>query len=312
MCSPEYAIDHPRIQRWKSVSIYPDIVLYLLFVRLRRTNNKYKTIVTALPRTGPDRSVLVAVQPAHHLTHNDGRVQTDLGQAKLPVRVVESFELFPTWYSVKNGPLFVGNLEYLFQQAGGQVPYQVGLKTNPNQEPGQAGPIELSELNVRVLHWDASRPAIHQMQQRPEQQGTFGFLFIGFIAAAVLTVIGFLLYTLYSYKRRFIEFGVLRASGLSRMQMSSYLALELVFLIVFGGAAGTGLGALISRWFIPFLQVGSDLTARVPPFEILIDWSAIIQMCVVFGLLFTISFGVLIAMLQRLKIFLAIKMGETL
>lgn len=238
-------------------------------------------------------------------------VRTDIGQAELPVRVVESFALFPTWYSANDGPLFVGNLDYLFQQAGGQVPYQVWLKTNPTMEPGQDGPIELRELDVLITRWDAARPLIRQRLQRPEQQGVFSFLFIGFIAAVVLTVIGFFLYTLYSYKRRFIEFGVLRASGLSRLQMSTYLAFELFFLIAFGGAAGTGLGALISHWFIPYLQLGTEITARVPPFEILIDWNAILQMYILFGMLFTLSFAVLIAMLQRLKIFLAIKMGET-
>ena len=58
------------------------------------------------------------------------------------------------------------------------------------------------------------------------------------------------------------------------------------------------------------VRVG-EITARVPPFEILIDWNAVVQMYILFGILFTLSFAVLVRLLQRLKIFLAIKMGES-
>ena len=144
------------------------------------------------------------------------KITTDIGDVTMDVKVVGNFNLFPTWYAERDGPLFVGNLDYLIQQIGGESPYQVWVKAAPNMDYANLNKLELPELNIRVLSWDASVPAINQVRQRPEQQGIFGFLFIGFAAAAILTVVGFLLYALFSYQRRFVELGVLRAGGLSR------------------------------------------------------------------------------------------------
>ena len=238
-------------------------------------------------------------------------VSTDIKKARIETRIVGSFDLFPTWYEEESGPLFVGNLDYLFEQAGGQSPYQVWVRTDPNIDYNQLGDIKLRDLNFRVVTWEAARLQIQQVQERPEQQGIFGFLFIGFAAAAILTVVGFLLNALFSYQRRFIELGILRAGGLSRGQMATYLAFELIFLILFGGAVGTALGVLISTHFIPYLQIGNEVAARIPPFNVIIAWPTIYQIYGLFGFLFGIALVLLIIMLQRMKIFQAIKLGET-
>jgi putative ABC transport system permease protein len=239
------------------------------------------------------------------------RVTTDIGDVTLEAKVVGTFKLFPTWYEEDNGPLFVGNLDYLFQEAGGDSPYQVWAKTTPSLDYTQLGNLTLPDLNVRVIGWDAALPNIQQVQQRPEQQGIFGFLFIGFVAAAILTVVGFLLYALFSYQRRFVELGVLRAGGLSRGQMTMYLAFELIFLVVFGGIVGTGLGVWMSAKFIPYLQIGTDVASRVPPFQVVIAWNSIFEIYALFGVLFTLTLVVLVILLERMKIFQAIKLGES-
>jgi putative ABC transport system permease protein len=240
---------------------------------------------------------------------------TDIGNTDIDVQIVGSFRLFPTWYGEVEGEedkqLFVGNLDYLFEQAGGETPYNVWVHAKPGVNYTNLGDLDLRQLNFRIVHWDAAYPRIVAEQQRPEQQGIFGFLFIGFAAAAILTVVGFLLYALFSYQRRFIELGVLRAGGLSRGQMATYLAFELVFLLFFGAVVGTALGAWISVQFIPYLQVGSEVTARIPPFQVIIAWPAIYQIYGLFALLFGVTLALLVVALQRMKIFQAIKMGET-
>jgi len=239
------------------------------------------------------------------------KVTTDIGDVNMNLKVVGIFKLFPTWYVETDGPLFVGNLDYLIQQIGGESPYQVWVKTTPGMDYSALDKLELPDLGVQVLSWNASIPTILQVQQRPEQQGIFGFLFIGFAAAAILTVVGFLLYTLFSYQRRVVELGVLRAGGLSRGQMASYMAFELIFLVMFGGTVGTALGTWISAKFIPYLQIGSDVASRVPPFKIIIAWNSIFIIYALFGILFAITLALLVVMLERIKIFQAIKLGET-
>lgn len=230
-------------------------------------------------------------------------------RTELDVKVAGGFDLFPTWYP-EDGPLIVGNLEYLFEQAGGQFPYDVWLSTDSNVDYDQI--VEgVRDLRLRVLDWDAPLIKVSAEQQRPERQGLFGVLSVGFIAAALLTVLGFLLYAFFSFRRRFIELGILRAIGLSAGQMTAFLAWELAFLILIGLAAGTGLGVWISELFIPYLQVGTGPSAHIPPFIVQIAWPAVLRIYALFGLLFVAALGVLVALLLRMKIFQAVKLGET-
>ena len=178
--------------------------------------------------------------------------------------IVGTFEYFPTWYPEIDPPLVVGNLDHIFQQVGGQMPYEVWLKTRENTNLDQviAG---LDELNFRVQIDEVTPQEILEEQERPERQGLFGVLSVGFIGAALLTVLGFLLYAFFSFRRRFIELGTLRAVGMSAADMTNYIFWELAFLILIGLGMGTGLGALVSYIFIPALQVGSEETAQIPP-----------------------------------------------
>ena len=220
--------------------------------------------------------------------------------------------MFPTWYPNDEdaGPLFVGNLDYVFQQAGGQYPYNVWLKIDPDVSSHDI--IEgVKEQGLRVQTWQDSVTFINTEQLRPQRQGLFGLLSVGFVAAALLTVFGFMLYAFFSFRRRFIELGVLRAVGLSARQMTAFLGWELIFLMGVGITAGTGLGILVSKLFIPYLQVGAGPSAEVPPFVVQISWPAVFQIYILFGVLFIAALGALVWLLMRMKIFQAIKLGET-
>jgi putative ABC transport system permease protein len=247
--------------------------------------------------------------------------------ANLPVVLVGLVDLFPSWYPEK-GSLIVGNNEYLTQQAGTEYPQELWLKTTPgadaenivyairgytiviDREADQARLVE-SGLNTFIESWAAANQKIIQEQRRPERQGLFGLLSVGFVTAAILTVLGFILYALFSFRRRFIELGMLRAVGLSARQMRALLASELIFLVSIGLLVGTALGVLFSQVFIPYLQVGASLSAHYPPFVVEVAWPSIVQMYVLFGLLFVGALAVLAALLMRMKIFQAIKLGET-
>jgi putative ABC transport system permease protein len=167
------------------------------------------------------------------------------------------------------------------------------------------------DLRLRVVDWDAPLDQVRVEQQRPERQGLFGLLSVGFLAAALLTVLGFLLYAFFSFRRRFIELGILRAIGLSAGQMAVFLAWELAFLILTGAIVGTALGAWISELFIPYLQIGAGPSAQIPPFVVEIAWSSILRIYGLFGALFVAALAVLVILLLRMKIFQAVKLGET-
>jgi putative ABC transport system permease protein len=239
------------------------------------------------------------------------RIVTNRVASEVDFHVVGSIKLFPTYYPSEE-TLFIGNLDYIFQEMGGEYPYDVWLDTNQVIDTKNMETVAFQTIGARTLTWEEPVTLINSEQSRPERQGLFGVLSVGFGAAALLTVLGFLLYALLSYQRRFVELGVLRAIGLSASQMTALLASELAFLILMGGLIGTGLGIWISNNFIPYLQVGAEAEAQIPPYVVYIAWPAILRVYALFGLLFVIALVTLVMLLRRMKIFQAIKMGEAL
>jgi putative ABC transport system permease protein len=256
-------------------------------------------------------------------------ITTGVAGQSIPLQgeIVGSFDLFPTWYP-ENGEILVGNLDQFYLWAGGEYPHEVWLKTTSKADPESIAyavrgfSILLDEgadqsklvqngLNTIVKDWSSADLDIRAEQRRPERQGLFGLLSIGFVSSALLTVLGFLLYALFSFRRRFIEMGMLRAIGLSTKQMTSLLAAELAFLVLLGIGVGTVLGIFASLLFVPFLQIGASAQAQYPPFQIQIAWLSIVEIYVLFVLLFFAALSTLSALLIRMKIFQAIKLGET-
>jgi putative ABC transport system permease protein len=234
-------------------------------------------------------------------------------ETSMDFHIAGTFELFPTYYPGTR-TLFIANLDYIFMSLGAEYPYHVWAKaTNPAMPHNlkELSWTATSQIGARTLNWEEPIELITSEQSRPERQGLFGILSVGFAAAAVLTVLGFLLYALLSYQRRFVELGVLRAVGLSAGQMTVFLAAELAFLILMGGLIGTGLGVWISNNFIPYLQIGAEAQAQIPPYVVYIAWPSILRVYALFGLLFIVALGTLMVMLRRMKIFQAIKMGES-
>lgn len=250
----------------------------------------------------------------HALTYGDLitlRIVNYQKASEVDFHVIGTFELFPTYYPGE-APLFVGNLDYIFEGVGGEYPYNVWLKMNsPNINVDELSSVSTMQIGARTISWKEPITLINREQTRPERQGLFGVLSVGFSAAALLTVLGFLLYALLSYQRRFVELGVLRAIGLSAGQMTAFLASELAFLIFMGGLIGTVLGIWISNMFIPYLQIGASQEAQIPPYVVYVAWPAILRVYSLFGLLFIVALGALVVLLRRMKIFQAIKMGET-
>jgi len=59
------------------------------------------------------------------------------------------------------------------------------------------------------------------------------------------------------------------------------------------------------------MQVGAETAELIPPFQVLIPWETITQIYWLFLCLFGFSLFVSVLLLRRMKIFQAIKLGET-
>ena len=222
--------------------------------------------------------------------------------------VAGTLDMFPTQYPGEE-TFFVGDLDYTFQQVGDEHLYDVWLATD-GERSTQAIVDELKSFGFLIFDYDDARAMILKEQTQPSRQGLFGVLSVGFLAAAGLTMLGFLLYAIFSFRQRFIELGVLRAIGLSVGQMVAFLAGEQLALILTGAITGTGLGVWASRLFIPYLQVRGGQHPHTPPFVVQIAWTEIDQIYIVFGCVLFVGVALMTVLLARMRVFEAVKLGE--
>ena len=230
---------------------------------------------------------------------------------KINLQIVGALDYFPRWYPERDGALFVGNLDYLFEQARIELAHRVIARTEPefDDRAFQRALIDRGAAGV-LLEEPVSR--INREQSRPERQGLFGLLSIGFITSSLATMIGFLLYTIFSYRRRYVELGILRAIGLSQTSMIVSVAWELGLLIVMGLALGLGIGLAVSVLYIPYMQFVSSLEGIVPPYVVTMAWTEIAQIVALFLATFLVIMAILLVILRRMRIFQAVKLGETI
>ena len=225
-------------------------------------------------------------------------------QARGVFIIVGTFDLFPG-VSLEKGPIFVTHLDTLFELWGGEVPYEVWLRLAPGAR-GEDVVAGVRNLGIPVVVAEDARAQVREARQRAAREGVFGILSAGFLAAAFLTLLSFVLVAVLSFRRRYVELGVLRALGFSQGQMAWLLAVEQVTMFLVGLTAGVGLGLAASYLFIPFLRP----EIPVPPFIVHIAWREIGGMVGLFGVALALSLAVVWTLLRHLRLFEAVKMGE--
>lgn len=233
----------------------------------------------------------------------------DMGDEQaVTFQVVGFSKLFPTLYP-EDKPFVIGNLDYAFDSQGGQYPYEVWTRLAPGTTTDAVFKT-LGEIGMKAIQLGYAPEVVSDEQQRPERQGVFGLLSVGFLAAALLTAIGFLFYALVMFQRRFVEMGALRAIGLGAGQLGTLLAWEQGTLIAGGLLGGTLIGVGVSQAFIPFLQVRGGEHPLTPPFVVQIAWNQITLIYLIFsGVLILITL-LTVLLLRRMRLFEAVKMGE--
>lgn len=239
------------------------------------------------------------------------QINSTTGSISTSLQIVGSLNYFPRWYPERDGVLFVGNLDYIFEEARTELTHRMMLRVDEafNIREFNRSVVRLGALGTLI---DEPFSRIDREQSRPERQGLFGLLSIGFITSSVATMIGFLLYTVFSYQRRYVELGILRAIGLSQPAMIVSVAWELGLLIFMGLSVGLAIGLIVSAMYIPYMQFVSNISGITPPYLVMIAWTDIAQIIGLFVLTFIVIMVMLLVTLNRMRIFEAVKLGETL
>lgn len=214
---------------------------------------------------------------------------------------------FPTLYP-EDKPFIIGNLDHSFDMQSGQYDFEVWLDLKPGTN---IQGIEAAAYGYGLRLIAATPERLLSIDTlRPERQGLFGLLSVGFLSTALVTIIGFLTYTLYSFQRRLVEMGVMRAIGLSSRQLAVLLISEQSLVIGVSTILGTLFGMLASSMFLPFMQVRIGLFPDTPPFLVHIAWDQIMLVYGIAALMLVITVVVTLLLLGRMRIFEAVKLGE--
>ena len=230
-----------------------------------------------------------------------------IGFSTIDFFVAGVIDYWPTVYPA-NFPLLVGNLDYVQAQYIIE-PYNVWLALEDDASL-QTIVDELREEGIYVTNVKDVRNRLVEGRRNPERMGIFGILSISFVVAVLITVMGFFLYNFLSLRKRMLEFGVMRAIGLSISQLISILSMEQFLTVGFGFGLGTIYGVIVSRVFLPFLQISQNLEGVVPGFRTVIQRSDISSILIILGISLIIGLLILAFILIKLKLHEAIKLGE--
>ncbi len=230
-----------------------------------------------------------------------------MGSQDIDFYVVGVVDYWPTLYPDEQ-PFGIVNLNYLQEEYIIQ-PYSVWLKVNEKARLSEI--VEtLREHGVWVIGVDDVRGMLIEGRRDPQKMGLFGMLSIGFLVAVAISLMGFFFYTFLSLRQRFLQFGILRAIGLSIGQLVAMLFIEQVLSVGVAVAAGTVLGGWASRLFLPFTKVSADLTGSVPEFLIVISGSDLSKIYLTLGGMLLFGLIGLVVILSRMRLHQAVKLGE--
>ncbi|QGQ95522.1 ABC transporter permease [Paenibacillus psychroresistens] len=225
------------------------------------------------------------------------------GWNPLPAQVAKDSEV------VTDKPhIIVGHLSFI-QDNISQLPYDIWLKLKPDASLN-AFYKTLTEKNWPVTGLNDTRQAIIKAKNEPFELAINGVMTLGFIISIFISFFGFLLYWVLSLSGRTLQFGILRAMGISFRQLIGLLLLEQ--LLTSGAAVlmGVLIGNLANRLFVPLFQLSFNTVTQVPPFHVVFDASDYVRLYVILGFMLVLGLVILGWMLSKIKIHQAVKLGE--
>jgi len=234
-------------------------------------------------------------------------IELSMKNQPIQVFVVAAIDYWPSLYP-ENGPIFITNLPHV-QHYTSLEPYSIWLKMEKGAQIEPAVDV-LREKGIWVTSVTDTRIQLQDRRHDPNIMGFFGVLSIGFMVSVAVTIMGFFLFTIWSLRARMLQFGVLRAIGLSVRQLLIMLALEQLFTVGVGLGAGTLLGRLVSDLFLPFIEQGDQFNATVPQFLIIVERADLMKIYIVLGSMLLVGIVTLVAILFRMRLADAVKLGE--
>ncbi|UVI31919.1 ABC transporter permease [Paenibacillus spongiae] len=204
--------------------------------------------------------------------------------------------------------LVVGHLSYI-QNHLALEPYKVWLKL----EEGSSSQVvydDLTKKKIPVTELSDANDQLVRSKNDPFRLAINGVMTLGFVISMAISFFGFLLFWVLTLSGRSLQYGILRAMGISFMQILGMLFSEQLLTSAAAVIIGVLIGNAVSDLFVPLFQLSFNASEQVPPFEIVRQLSDYVQLYSVIGTMLIIGLTILGVRVSRMKISQALKLGE--
>lgn len=251
---------------------FPNVVHYRSDYS-RRSLGELMNLLGATPN-----GILVPSEVAEQLLFEEGDLFPLLividPETRVPLEftVVGTFDHFPTMYP-DDHPVLLTNLSFL-EMASAHLLAPTGLWVR--MYPGYTGEQVLEGIeNLRVSPMEPNDlpELLDYDRERLERVGVFGMLSVSFLAGALLSGLGLLVYSFASMMRRSLRFAVLQALGAKRSEIISIVSIEYLATLLYSIVAGVLVGVLSARLYVPYFPLTDYVGLPIPPFIPYVDWN---------------------------------------
>ncbi len=246
-------------------------------------------------------------------------IEDDDDDGKIRMTIVGFFNYWPSYkpvaYSLANDGSLVETEQYMIvanlsmlQRELTTYPYEVWMTVGTDTD----GLYQFVEKNPDVVFGKFNDLDVIKEELRSDTlfQGTNGILTMSFVVVLILCGVGYLIYFILSIRSRELLFGVLRAMGMRKREVTTMLLLEQIFCGLYAIVAGAGIGLLGSRMFVPMIQNAYAASDQVLPLTLITSKQDLVQLFAIIGIVMVVCLFVLTRIVAHLNITKALKLGE--
>jgi len=189
---------------------------------------------------------------------------------------------------------------------------------DPDAVDGLGGKVDTGQIlesmrglgvSVREV-FDADALVNERVDQPLVNAGWGALLVLLFLAVALATGSGVMLFSFLDTKERQTEYALLRTLGSSASQLRGIVWFNLFLIIVCGVAMGTWVGQLIGTSLLPLMEVAEEGARVTPPMALTTNWSSLAASYAVLALVTVVTVVWLAWLSSKIQVQQVLRMGD--
>ena len=140
--------------------------------------------------------------------------------------------------------------------------------------------------------------------------GWKALLGVAFFSLLIISALGFIIHSNFSFNHRKYELALLRTIGLSMKQLITLILFEQIIIIGLSLGLGIFMGLLLGSTILPYLANSTGSEILLPPMEILFRWSEFRFIFFLLLIVFIIVIGIIIFSVFKMSLHKVMRIGE--